>query len=96
MKHFKPGNDEPHGERGGATLITTIVILMLLTVLAVEMDVFQRMLDTTSLTGSNWLAVVGLALIVPAVMEGSKAFRRARQSVRSTPEPVAPAVAVSD
>ena len=68
----------------------------LLTVLAVEMDVFQRMLDTTSLTGSNWLAVVGLALIVPAVMEGSKAFRRARQSVRSTPEPVAPAVAVSD
>ena len=48
-----------------------------LTVLAVETELFQRMLDTTSLTGSQWLAVLGLALVVPVVVESVKAIQRA-------------------
>lgn len=55
-----------------------------LTVMAVETDFFQRVLDTTSLSGSNWLAVACLSLLVPAVMEASKAFRRARRPVTTT------------
>ncbi len=66
-----------------------------LTLMAVEMPFFQRMLDTASLTGSNWLAVLGLALVVPAVMEASKAFRRWRRTVR-TGEPAVPADEVAD
>ena len=49
-----------------------------LTVLALELPLFQRMLLTTSLTGSQWLAVWGIALIVPVVIEIDKAIRRAR------------------
>jgi len=51
-----------------------------LTVLAIELPLFQRMLLTTSLTGSQWLAVWAIALIVPVVMEIEKAIRRARVS----------------
>ncbi|MCB0897459.1 MAG: cation-translocating P-type ATPase [Actinobacteria bacterium] len=65
-----------------------------LTVMAVETDFFQRVLDTTSLTGSNWLAVGCLSLVVPAVMEASKAFRRSRSAVRTTSP--APPDAASD
>lgn len=50
---------------------------VVLTVLAVETELFQRMLDTTSLTGSQWLAVVGLALAVPIVIEAVKGVQRA-------------------
>lgn len=49
-----------------------------LTVLAIELPLFQRMLLTTSLTGSQWMAVWATALLVPVVIEIDKAVRRAR------------------
>ena len=42
MKQFKPVIHAPTGEHGGATLITTIVILMLLTVLALGLMHMSR------------------------------------------------------
>jgi Ca2+-transporting ATPase len=36
-----------------------------LTVAAVETRVLQRMLDTVSLTGAQWVLVIGLSLISP-------------------------------
>ena len=54
---------------------------VVLTVLAIETELFQRMLDTTSLTGSQWMAVVGLSLVVPLVIEVVKAVQRATQRV---------------
>ncbi len=51
-----------------------------LTVLCVELPLFQRILQTTSLTGSQWQAVIAFSLITPAVIEIAKAFqRRAKQ-----------------
>ena len=36
-----------------------------LTVFAVELGVFQRLLDTVSLTGAQWVLVIALSLISP-------------------------------
>ena len=47
-----------------------------LTWLAIELPVLQRWLLTTTLTGSQWLAVLGLALLSPLVAETDKAWRR--------------------
>ena len=47
-------------------------------VLATELPLLQRALLTKSLTGPQWLAVIGLALILPVVIEGSKLLRRRR------------------
>jgi Ca2+-transporting ATPase len=49
-----------------------------LTWLAVELAVLQRWLGTQSLTGPEWLAVFGLALITPLAVEADKAVRRMR------------------
>lgn len=46
--------------------------------LGVELPLLQRWLDTTSLTGSQWLAVFALSLAVPLVVELEKAYRRHR------------------
>ncbi len=46
--------------------------------LGVELPLLQRWLDTTSLTGSQWLAVFALSLAVPFVVEVEKAYRRHR------------------
>jgi Ca2+-transporting ATPase len=54
-------------------------ILAIPTVLAVVTTTwspFQRLLGTQTLTGDQWLAVGGLALIVLAVVESEKALRR--------------------
>ncbi len=47
-----------------------------LTWFAIELPLLQRWLQTESLTGNQWLAVIGLALITPALVEVSKAVRR--------------------
>lgn len=47
-----------------------------LTWLAVELPLLQRWIDTTGLTGSQWLGVVALALLTPVFMEASKLVRR--------------------
>ena len=51
-------------------------------VLATELPGFQSGLLTTSLTGHEWLACVGLAALLPLVIETGKWLRR-----RSAPEP---------
>ena len=47
-------------------------------VLATELPGLQKGLLTTSLTGHEWLACFGLALILPLVIETSKWIRRRR------------------
>jgi P-type Ca2+ transporter type 2C len=42
---------------------------------AVELHMFQRLLDTTSLTGGEWGTVLGLSLIAPAIVGVDKAIQ---------------------
>ncbi|MEZ5188702.1 MAG: cation-transporting P-type ATPase [Microbacterium sp.] len=53
-------------------------IPLALTVAAVEIGFLQRLVGTTSLDGPQWLICLGLALIVPLLVEGEKAVRRRR------------------
>jgi len=46
--------------------------------LATQLPALQRGLLTTSLSGPQWLAAIGLALILPIVVETSKWLRRPR------------------
>ncbi|MGB7983047.1 MAG: cation-transporting P-type ATPase [Candidatus Nanopelagicales bacterium] len=56
--------------------VRTLSIPLLITIVAVEWTFMQKLLMTTSLTGGQWLACIGLALLVPLVIELSKVFRR--------------------
>jgi Ca2+-transporting ATPase len=52
-----------------------------LTWAAVELGMLQRLLDTTSLSGSQWLVVLGLSLLAPAVVAIDKVVQlRQRQA----------------
>ena len=51
-------------------------ISVFLTWLAIELPLLQRWLDTTTLTGLQWLGVVGLALASAILAEIDKAVRR--------------------
>jgi Ca2+-transporting ATPase len=64
--------------------IKILVLPLILIVLATELNVLQRGLLTQSLTGDQWLACLGLALIVPIVVEVDKWIRR-----RNLPAPAA-------
>jgi Ca2+-transporting ATPase len=55
-----------------------LAIPLVLSLLAVELPFFQRLLHTTSLTGLEWLTVLVLSLAVPLVIEITKAIRRRR------------------
>jgi Ca2+-transporting ATPase len=57
-----------------AAAISIVPVVML--VLATQLPALQSGLLTQPLTGRQWLACIGLALIVPAVIEGSKFLRR--------------------
>ena len=46
-----------------------------LTLAAIETGVFQRLLDTVALTGSQWVLVIALSLIAPAFVAVDKAIR---------------------
>ena len=59
---------------------------------AVELHRLQRSLLTTELTGAQWLACLGLALLLPLVVEGSKWVRRRQAHVPEAPLDVAAAV----
>jgi Ca2+-transporting ATPase len=76
-----------------APVISALKILsipVLFTVAAVEIGFMQNLLLTTSLSGGQWLACIGLALIVPIFVEADKAIRRSQANRRSTAEqPVA-------
>ena len=45
-----------------------IILGWILTWAAVELGMLQRLLDTTSLTGREWIIVLALSLIAPAVV----------------------------
>ncbi|WP_159451415.1 cation-translocating P-type ATPase [Demequina sp. NBRC 110054] len=64
------------------------------TIVATELPFLQRWLDTTSLTGAEWLACVLLSAAVVAIVELDKALRRRRAAtatVAEVTEVVAPA-----
>ena len=63
--------------------VKVLVIPAALVVLATELDFLQRGLLTQSLTGLQWLACLGLALIVPVVVEIDKWIRRRHLPARS-------------
>jgi Ca2+-transporting ATPase len=58
-------------------------------VLASELGVFQRVLDTTPLSGDQWLLCIGLAVALLLIDEIIKAVLRARHrrsaGARTTP-----------
>jgi P-type Ca2+ transporter type 2C len=64
--------------------LKVLVIPAALVVLATELEFMQRGLLTQSLTGLQWLACLGLALILPVVVEVDKWIRR-----RNLPAPAA-------
>ena len=68
-----------------------IVVGWLLTWAAVELGMLQRLLDTTSLSGAEWLLVLGLSLLAPAVVavdEGVQWWRRREAEPRAAGAPV--------
>lgn len=67
--------------------VKILAIPLVLLVLATELNVMQRILLTESLTGSQWLACVGLALVVPIVVELDKWIRRLRAPAAAPLEP---------
>ena len=72
-----------------APIISALKILsvpVLFTVAAVEIGFLQNLLLTTSLSGGQWLACLGLALIVPIVVELDKVIRRNQARRRSPAE----------
>jgi Ca2+-transporting ATPase len=56
--------------------VKVLVIPAALLVLATELNFLQKGLLTQSLTGLQWLACIGLALVVPIVVEVDKWIRR--------------------
>jgi Ca2+-transporting ATPase len=70
----------------GALKILSVPIVV--TVFAVQAGVLQDLLMTTSLTGAQWLACIGWALIIPIVVEIEKAIRRRRNLISSPPVPL--------
>jgi Ca2+-transporting ATPase len=56
-----------------------IALGWILTWAAVELDMLQRLLDTESITGGQWLVVIALSLVAPAVVGIDKALQLRRQ-----------------
>jgi Ca2+-transporting ATPase len=71
--------------------VKVLAIPLALVVLATELGFLQRGLTTTSLDGLQWLACLGLALILPIVVEADKWIRRRRRPA-PTPSSVVEAV----
>jgi Ca2+-transporting ATPase len=59
-----------------------IILGWALTWAAVELGMFQRLLDTESLSGPQWAIVLGLSLLAPALVAADKAIQIARQKRR--------------
>jgi len=80
--------------------LAVALVPLTLIVLATELPGLQKGLLTTSLTGREWVACLGLALLLPIVIEGSKWIRRRRTpavSVAADPlRTVAPARAATE
>jgi Ca2+-transporting ATPase len=65
-----------------ADALKVLAIPVALTVAAVELEFMQRILTTVPLTGGQWLVCIGLALLLPIVVETDKAIRRRRITAR--------------
>jgi Ca2+-transporting ATPase len=57
-----------------------IILGWFLTWAGVELHMLQRLLDTESLSGSQWAVVLGLSLIAPALVWADKATQLRRQN----------------
>jgi P-type Ca2+ transporter type 2C len=57
-----------------------IILGWILTWAAVELNMLQRLLDTTSLSGREWVVVLALSLLAPAVVAVDKVIQLRRQS----------------
>ena len=60
-------------------------VVLLLTVLATELGLLQRILDTTSLTLREWLVCIAVSLSLLVVEEAIK-FYLARRGARTVPQ----------
>ncbi|MWB98941.1 cation-translocating P-type ATPase [Agromyces seonyuensis] len=71
---------DPESGLGQPILVAVkwLSIPVVLTVAAVELEFLQRLVGTVGLDGGQWVSCLGLALIVPLVVEVEKAIRRAR------------------
>ena len=56
-----------------------IILGWFITWAAVELNMFQRLLDTTSLSGRQWVLVLALSLIAPAVVAADKLLQLRQQ-----------------
>ena len=56
-----------------------IILSWILTWAAVEQNVLKRLLDTTSLSGREWIVVIALSLPAPAIVAVDKAIQLRRQ-----------------
>ncbi len=63
-----------------------IILGWILTWAAVELNMLQRLLDTTSLTGREWIIVLALSLLAPAVVAVDKVIQLRRQRKASGDE----------
>ena len=63
-----------------------IILGWILTWAAVELGMLQRLLDTTSLTGREWIIVLALSLPAPAVVAVDKILQLRRQREALAPE----------
>ncbi len=55
-----------------------MILGWILTWAAVELGMLQRLLDTTSLTGRQWLLVLVLSLVAPAIVAADRIIQRRR------------------
>src|SRR5580692_2988620 len=69
-----------------------IILGWVLTWAAVELGMLQRLLDTTSLSGREWVVVLALSLIAPAFVAVDKFIQLRRQSKTLAPEGSLPAM----
>ena len=70
-----------------------ILVGWFLTWAAVELNMLQRLLDTESLTGAQWILVIALSLVAPVGVFVDKTIQQARQN---RPRPVAGAEVTTD
>jgi Ca2+-transporting ATPase len=60
-----------------------IILGWIITWAAVELNMLQRLLDTTSLSGREWIIVLALSLLAPAVVAVDKILQLRRQNKAS-------------
>jgi P-type Ca2+ transporter type 2C len=70
---------EPAWSRPVFPYLGWIILGWALTWAAVELGMFQRLLNTESLTGGQWLAVLGLSLVMPAAVGVDKIIQLRHQ-----------------